>query len=131
MFLFSSKRIFVYSALNLQVMVGMVQFSFCLIEYKTQHYQDASFSNLIFAQPISIFSSRKQLKKICGFTFFRGFSKFYINLSTHLTLHLIPSLVSCEVPQIMWAGSVQPFSRLLDTNKTPTKTSKVYICIYI
>jgi len=39
-----------------------------------------------------------------------------------------PSLGSCEVPQQIWARLVQPFWRLLDTNKqTDTQTSKVYI----
>ena len=39
-----------------------------------------------------------------------------------------PSLGSCELPQKMWARSVHPFWRLLDTNgQTDSRTSKVFI----
>ena len=41
-----------------------------------------------------------------------------------------PSHGSYEVPHKIWAQSVQPFWRLLDTNKqTDTQTSKVYLYI--
>ena len=35
-----------------------------------------------------------------------------------------PSLGTCEVPEKFWAGSVQPFWRLLDTNKQTNKQTK-------
>ena len=47
---------------------------------------------------------------------------------------LKPSLGSLDVPQKIWARSVQPFCRLLDTNRqTDTKTDKpnLYIDRYI
>ena len=43
-----------------------------------------------------------------------------------------PSVRSRDIRHTVWAGSVQPFWRLLDTNRqqTPKQTSKVYIYIY-
>ena len=46
--------------------------------------------------------------------------KFLENLIIHK-----PSLGSCDDPQKIWARSVQPFSRLLDTNgQTDKQTDK-------
>ena len=51
-------------------------------------------------------------------------------LKTHFFIFIInkPSLWSRDVPQKIWARSVQPFLRLLNTNKqTNTKTSQIYL----
>ena len=54
--------------------------------------------------------------------------KFFTKLKTFITHFFIihnPSLWSRDVPQKIWARSVQPFWHLLDTNKqTDTKTPK-------
>ena len=65
----------------------------------------------------------------------RGFYKHFLwilleaNLFT-LIIHKT-SVGFCEVPQKIWAGSVQPFGRLLDTNKqTPNRKAR-FIDIYL
>ena len=77
-------------------------------------------------------------KKFCGFLKKNSWIFKNLNFSTKLKtfktyfkknfiIHK-PSLWSRDLPQKIWARSVQPFRRLLDTNRqTNTKTSQIYI----
>ena len=96
--------------------------------------QLGAISILIVAQSFNIFSLKKKTKKIffADLLFFRGFSKFKkskmletIFCMSELSIHK-PILGSCEVLDKIWARSVEPFGRLLDTNgQTNKQTSQV------
>ena len=89
--------------------------------------QLGAISILIVAQSFNIFSLKKK-----DLLFFRGFSKFKkskmletIFCMSELSIHK-PILGSCEVLDKIWARSVEPFGRLLDTNgQTNKQTSQV------
>jgi len=80
------------------------------------------------------FESQSILRKIMFKFYVRAvryfvFSLFYFFICYFLQVHK-PSLGSSKVPHKIWTRSVQPFWRLLDTNKqTNTQTSRVYINI--
>ena len=57
---------------------------------------------------------------------FRDFQKFKTQIFKISIIHK-PSLGSQDVPQKIWARSVQPFWRLLDTNKQTDRQAK-FIC---
>ena len=73
-------------------------------------------------------------KKCCGFSKFSNIELCQRQIFEISIIHK-PSLVSREVPQKLWARSVQLFWRLLDTNKHPDKESKYikgkYLFLYI
>ena len=90
---------------------------------------------LTFVSSLSLNIKNKNNQKVRGFH--NIFSRiFNINCWTHiLSIHNV-SLGSCEVPHKIWARSVQPFWRSLNTNKkisiqTPRHPSKVYIDYFI
>ena len=57
----------------------------------------------------------------------RGFYKIKFCWRQIFEIRIIykPSFGTCDVPQKMWARSVQPFRRLLDINKHPDKLSMI------
>ena len=76
-------------------------------------------------------------KKFAGFQEFNFFYKIKNLSNTFFSIFIIhkPSLWSRDVPQKIWARSVRPFSRLLDTNEqtdtqTPRQAKFIYIDIY-
>ena len=60
---------------------------------------------------------------LCLFLILPRIKSFWRQLFVILSIHT-PSLGSCEVSHKIWARSVQPFWRLLDTNRQPYKQSK-------
>ena len=74
----------------------------------------------------------KTKQKIADFMDFQDFQKFNENrilMEANFEILIIhkPSLDSLDVPQKIWARSVQPFWRLLDTNiQTPRQAKFIY-----
>ena len=75
---------------------------------------------LLFSLWIHFIAKTKKVcgfyKKNCGFSKFNG-NRILLEANFFNFDHHKPSLESCEVPQKNWAGSVELFWRLLDTNK--------------
>ena len=71
---------------------------------------------------------KTKTKKVCGFhNIFCAISKFFKIkklLSTKILIIHKPSLGSLDAPQKIWARSVQPFWRLLDTNRQTDRHAK-------
>ena len=75
-------------------------------------------------------------KKSCIFNIFKNLMKiefWWRQIFEILIIHK-PSLWSRDVPQKIWARSVQPFWRLLDTNKQTNRQTKfidIYRCLVL
>ena len=95
------------------------------------------FQLLTVAQSFSIFSTIKQQDKFLRiYHFFNEFSKFHKHQTFLETIFVLlsihsPLLVSCEVPQKIWAHSVQPFWCLSVANKQTDKQREFLAYVFL